>query len=251
MSTSARTTGARFYKRESQQEESAAYFSTKKEIAKMGICNKCGTQMQDGIRFCPACGADMGAAAAALAEQPAQQPYQQQYQPQPPQSQQYQQQPAQQSPPMQQQYQQPPMQQQYQQPYQQPYQQQPQLSPQADADANKGMAILAYIIFFIPLLTGAHKSSPFVRHHANQGTVLFLFALVWGIVYSILIGIFTAMLFTPSAILSGTWGAFGIISTILGLLWFIPLILWILGIVNAATGKLKALPVIGKFTIIK
>jgi uncharacterized membrane protein len=130
-------------------------------------------------------------------------------------------------------------------------QQQWQAAPQNDAEENKVMAILAYIIFFIPLLTGAHKSSPFVRHHANQGTVLFLFALAWGILYSILIGIFTAFLLTPSAILSGAWGVFGLVSMILGLLWLIPAILCLLGIVNAATGKLKTLPVIGKFTIIK
>jgi uncharacterized membrane protein len=130
-------------------------------------------------------------------------------------------------------------------------QQHRQMAPQNDAETNKGMAILAYIIFFIPLLAGAHKNSPFVRHHANQGTVLFLFALAWGILYSILMGIFTAILLTPAAILSGAWGAFGLVTMILGLLWFIPAILCILGIVNAATGKLKALPVIGKFTIIK
>jgi hypothetical protein len=166
------------------------------EVTEMGICKKCGAQMQDDMRFCPVCGADATAATAEAEAVPRQ-------------------------------------------------------SPQADADANKGMAILAYIIFFIPLLVGAHKTSPYAKFHVNQGTVLFLFALGWGIVYSILITIFTALLFTPTAVLTGSWGAFGILTTILGLLWLIPALLCILGIVNAATGKLKTLPIIGKFTIIK
>ena len=55
-----------------------------------------------------------------------------------------------------------------------------------DAQENKTMAILAYILFFVPLLAGAHKTSPFVKFHTNQGTVLFLAAAVWGIAYSIL-----------------------------------------------------------------
>jgi uncharacterized membrane protein len=120
-----------------------------------------------------------------------------------------------------------------------------------DAQNNKGMAILAYIIFFIPLLTGAHKTSPFVKFHTNQGTVLFLFCLAWGVLYGILTAVLTALLFNPATWYGGGWGVLGIVTTILGLLWLVPAILCILGIVNAATGKLKALPIIGKFNIIK
>ncbi len=42
-----------------------------------------------------------------------------------------------------------------------------------DVEKNKAMAILAYIIFFIPLL--AAKESKFAMYHANQGLNLFLF----------------------------------------------------------------------------
>jgi len=121
----------------------------------------------------------------------------------------------------------------------------PQANPN-DAEQNKGMAILAYILFFIPLLAGTHKTSNFVKYHTNQGTVLFLATVIFGIVLGILSAILTAILWRTFA-----WGLLGVIHIILGLLWFVPLVFCILGIVNAATGKMKPLPVIGKFTIIK
>lgn len=96
---------------------------------------------------------------------------------------------------------------------------------------DKVMAIVAYIIFFVPLLVG--KRSPFVTYHTNQGTVLFIFAVVGGIVLSILLG------FIPFL---------GIISMLFDLL---VLVLMIIGIMNASKGVMKPLPIIGGFTIIK
>ncbi|MDR3277172.1 MAG: zinc ribbon domain-containing protein [Oscillospiraceae bacterium] len=184
----------------------------------MAFCANCGTQTADGVKFCPVCGQPAVAAAvpvAAAAPAPAQQ-------------------------------------QQYQAPSYTPP-----IVPGAptqtdinDAQANKGMAILSYIIFFIPLLVGAHKTSPFVKFHANQGTVLFLTSLALSVALGILSAIITAIL---TAALS-----FGGLLTFLGIFSFIWLIyglaitvLLILGIVNAAGGKCKPLPVIGKFTLIK
>ena len=46
----------------------------------------------------------------------------------------------------------------------------------ADIEKNKLMAVLAYIIFLIPLL--AAKDSPFAKYHTNQGLVLFLAAII-------------------------------------------------------------------------
>jgi uncharacterized membrane protein len=115
-----------------------------------------------------------------------------------------------------------------------------------DAEENKVMAILAYILFFIPLLTGDHKKSPFVKFHANQGTVLFLASIIFGIAFGIVYGIIVVVL-----LVVGAYRLMAVIGTILGLLWLAPLVLCILGIVNAATGKMKPLPVIGRFTIIK
>ncbi|MDR2114344.1 MAG: hypothetical protein LBO75_03585, partial [Bifidobacteriaceae bacterium] len=74
------------------------------------------------------------------------------------------------------------------------------------------------------------------------GTVLFLFNLAFSIVYSILSAVLTASLL---------WTSASFILPLLGLLWLVPLIFVILGIVNASQGKLQPLPVIGKITIIK
>lgn len=98
----------------------------------------------------------------------------------------------------------------------------------ADAEKNKGMAILAYIIFFIPLL--AAKDSKFAMYHANQGLVLFLAAVVGNVVLGI-IPILGWMLMP----------FFGLA----------VLIFAIIGIINASKGEMKPLPIIGGFSIIK
>lgn len=54
-----------------------------------------------------------------------------------------------------------------------------------DVEINKPMAILAYILFFIPLLTGDYKKSPFVKFHTNQGTVLIIATAVVSIISGI------------------------------------------------------------------
>ena len=94
-----------------------------------------------------------------------------------------------------------------------------------DVEENKVWAILAYIIFFLPLLLA--KDSEFAKYHATQGLVLFIAALIINVI--------------------------GTIIPVLG--WFIILPLgnifiaiWaIIGIVNAAKGEMKELPLIGKY----
>jgi uncharacterized membrane protein len=108
------------------------------------------------------------------------------------------------------------------------------------------MAIVAYVFFFIPLFTGAHKNSNFVKYHTNQGTILAIFSFAIGIVIIILTAILTAI-----ATATFSFRVLMIIPIISVLLWLIPLALVILGIINTATGKMKPLPVIGKLTIIK
>jgi len=89
---------------------------------------------------------------------------------------------------------------------------------------NTGMAIVAYILFFIPLLTDA-KNDPFVKYHVKQGLVLFICWIVAGIISSLPV--------------------FGwMVSPILSLA---ALILLIVGIMNAANGKETPLPLIGQF----
>jgi len=111
---------------------------------------------------------------------------------------------------------------------------------------NKLMAVLSYlgILLLIPLATGAHNTSPYVRFHLNQGIVLVLGYIAFSIAYGILFAIATAIVIASYAL--------GMILLVLvNLLWLVPAALLILGIVNAATGKFKELPLIGKIRIIK
>lgn len=227
----------------------------------MAFCGNCGTMVQEGSKFCQACGT------AAVTGIPPVQPVQP-VQPAPPVRHQ---QGYQQPPVGQQGYQQPPawQQQGHQQPtawQQQGYQQppvrqqqgyQPPVMPGApaqadirDAQDNKTMAILAYILFFIPLLTGAHRESPFAKFHTNQGTVLFLASLalsvVVGVISTILTAIFAAAyaagaLLTVTGIFSVVWLVCGVGITVLA----------VVGIINAANGRMKPLPLIGGITIIR
>ncbi len=179
----------------------------------MAFCPNCGTKLEDGKRFCPNCGTQVEAPAA----------------PQPPSFDDG------------------------------PYQAQPvpgenvqaQRTPAAavedfsakvaqlndtpdttgafdpdDAKNHKGMAVLAYfgILVLIPIL--AAKDSPFARYHSNQGLLLLIFAVIVSILRKI-------------------WSPLGVIG---GLITFI---LFIIGIVNAAKGRAKELPVIGKFQLLK
>ena len=96
-----------------------------------------------------------------------------------------------------------------------------------DIEKNKVMAVLAYILFFIPLL--AAKDSKFARFHTNQGLVLFLGGIIASVVAVIpVIGWIVA----PIA---------GLVITVLA----------VIGIINALNGRAKELPVIGKYKILK
>lgn len=110
-----------------------------------------------------------------------------------------------------------------------------------DIEDNKVMAILSYIgiLVLIPIL--AAQNSKFARYHANQGLVLFIFDIIVGAAVGIVGGI---LLFIPII----GW----IVSTLISLAAGIAVLaLMIVGIINAANGKAKELPVIGKFRIIK
>ena len=161
----------------------------------MAVCASCGAQVNDDVKFCSACGANMPGASVAAPGQTSGGGS--------------------------------------------TGQAERQADPN-DAEQNKLMAILAYILFFIPLLTGDHKKSPFVLFHTNQGTVLAISAIVYSIAYRIL---FRILIVIP--ILG--W----LLIFLLGLCGFVFLVLAIIGIINAATGKMKPLPLIGKLTIIK
>ena len=91
-------------------------------------------------------------------------------------------------------------------------------------DRNIGMAIIAYIIFFLPLLT-EEKNNPFVKYHVKQGFVLFLAGVV-------------ARIITRLPILG--WFLVSFLNAFV-------FILFVIGVMNVLNGKKEPLPVIGKF----
>ena len=111
----------------------------------------------------------------------------------------------------------------------------PEYDPQ-DIQANKGMAVLAYlgILVLIPLL-GA-KESKFARFHVNQGLILAVIEIIiWVAVRAL--------------------GWIPVVGWILRIArWIISvicLILAIIGIMNAAKGEAKELPFIGGIWILR
>jgi uncharacterized membrane protein len=107
-------------------------------------------------------------------------------------------------------------------------------------------AILAYIGILVLVPIFAAKESRFARYHANQGLVLAIAGVAWGIVASILSTVLVA-----GMVRSGAFGVGTLISSLFGLVWIAFLVFAIMGIVNAAQGKFKPLPLIGTITILK
>jgi uncharacterized membrane protein len=99
----------------------------------------------------------------------------------------------------------------------------------ADAKKNKGIAMVAYIVFFVPLISA--KDSKFAMYHANQGLILLIAAVAANVVLSLIpiLGWFIMGLILPLVILGFA----------------------IIGIINASKGEMKPLPYIGGFEILK
>lgn len=121
-----------------------------------------------------------------------------------------------------------------------PQNNQQQYNQQSNAQDNKIMNILAYWLFFLPLV-----SSPVTQEgkfHANQGLLLLLTSIAGSIAISILGAIIFAISWRLAFFTSLLWFAWGIAM----------IALVIIGMMNANKGEQKPLPVIGKlFTIIK
>lgn len=94
---------------------------------------------------------------------------------------------------------------------------------QEDIEKNKTMAILAYIIFFLPLLTDA-KDSPYAKFHANQSLLVVILYLLAGVTSFLIIGF---------------------------LVYPVAFVFWVMGIIAASQGQAKRLPLIGGIDIIK
>lgn len=91
-----------------------------------------------------------------------------------------------------------------------------------EIEKGKTMAVVAYFIFFIPLLMDEYKTNKFVMFHTEQATVLFVFNIIITIVATITCGIG-------------------------GILYVAGLIFLIIGVMNALNGKMQPLPLIGQF----
>jgi len=95
------------------------------------------------------------------------------------------------------------------------------------------MAAIAYVLFFIPLLTD-DKKDPYVKYHVKQGLALLILGVIVWIINSIIYQIFPFY----------AWYIARMISWILNLGLFV---LFVMGVLNAFGNKEKPLPVIGKF----
>lgn len=198
----------------------------------MAFCEKCGSQLKEDAKFCAECGAPVAESyqEAAAPQQPVQP--NQQYQP-PVQSQ------APAAP---------------QQPAQPNFFQK--LNDTADTTAeydpqdianNKVMAVLSYLGILVLIPWFAAPQSRFARFHAKQGITLFLVQVAYSVL-SVLLGLIkTPHYYYFIEYMATPW----YISLLIFLIGIPVLVLTILGIVNAATGRAKELPIIGNIKIVK
>ena len=105
----------------------------------------------------------------------------------------------------------------------------------ADVAKNKGMAILAYLSWLVLIPIFCAKESRFARFHSNQGLLVAIAETVCGLLLGVL----------KKLPLIG-W-LFSLIGLGVGI---IVVVLIILGIINAANGKAKELPVIGSIHLL-
>ena len=105
-----------------------------------------------------------------------------------------------------------------------------------DIDKSRAFAILAYfwILFLVALI--AAPQSKFAKYHANQDLILFI-ATIIGAVGCKILGYFPFINFLLLVIVPVFWGGW--------------LVLAVLGVVNAAGGQCKPLPLIGHYQLIK
>ena len=100
-----------------------------------------------------------------------------------------------------------------------------------DIAENKGMSVLAYLSWLVIIPLCAASNSKFARFHSNQGLILAIGEIILALIRRLLSGLFV----------------FNILLIIAELF---MLLLAVIGIVNAANGKAKALPVIGRIKLI-
>ncbi len=122
----------------------------------------------------------------------------------------------------------------------------------ADVKENKGISILSYfgILLLIPLFV--KKASEYCKFHVKQGANLFVIELAYAIATNILLAII-GLIFRPVThsyyllVYSTPHPVYSIFSVIFSLGYIFFLVIAILGMVNAGTGKKKDMPILGGF----
>ncbi|MEZ4357690.1 MAG: hypothetical protein R2876_03555 [Eubacteriales bacterium] len=112
----------------------------------------------------------------------------------------------------------------------------------SDIEQNKVMAVLSYlgILVLVPIL--AAPNSKFARFHANQGLIVAIIGVAAVILFAILYNIAWATL---------SLGLVTVVSILSYIVWIGIVVLEIIGIINAAQGTGKALPLVGSIKILK
>lgn len=124
--------------------------------------------------------------------------------------------------------------------------------PQDIAD-NKAFAILSYFGLLVLIPIFAAPNSRYARYHANQGLLLLILEVAYGVVQALL-GVMLRFIFPWNwsyGYFGGRGAVYGIITALLNLAWIAIVVLIVIGVINAATGKAKELPIIGKIKILK
>ena len=111
---------------------------------------------------------------------------------------------------------------------------------------NNWWAILAYLIFLIPLLAG--PKDPFVRYHTNQGTVLVIASVILAVATALISGILTTII---SFLIPFSFLIKLAVASCLKLVCLAVIVIFIvIGIRNVLRREMKPLPFIGKFQIL-
>lgn len=110
---------------------------------------------------------------------------------------------------------------------QEPQQTTPPTGGQSDIEENKLIAFIGYfwLLCLVPLL--AKKDSPYAQFHGKQGLALAIAVTIWWVASWIL----------------GLIPVLGWIIIVLGNI--VLFVLWLIGIINALSGKTNKLPIIG------
>ncbi|MDR0593253.1 MAG: hypothetical protein LBG60_08385 [Bifidobacteriaceae bacterium] len=126
-------------------------------------------------------------------------------------------------------------------------------NPALDIQQNKVYAVLAYFGLLVLIPIFAAKQSPFARYHANQGLVLLIAGAIYAVIWGIISGIVAAATVNSVSFWLGGGVPVGymLVNLVLGLVWLAFTAVAIIGIVHAAQGQFKPLPVIGGIKILK